>query len=295
MKVWKIAIKEKYNRITEIIRRWEEEICQNCEANVEGHYLECDSGYSCPNCDKYFSDDKILEMISKIIDKEEKHTVSLKTRVKDTPLEECYAETTREFLGVIKPIAKKWFLLGIQIGDYDGDANQLFEQKWEKKVWALSKEKNSNKCKKCGECCRRHPCSLHPGDLSKVANFLGLSVQETIHKYLIWSNDTMLDDCDYKFYLRPITIGEVKDKQNIITYIFYLSGRCIFLDETTNLCKIHPVIPKGGKMWSCYMEISDKNRKIVYTKEKAHYDWVVHPLYPIIDNNFKELEGVKAE
>jgi len=120
---------------------------------------------------------------------------------------------------------------------------------------------------------------MHPDDLPKIADFLGLSIQETINKYLIWNNNTLLENSEDKFYLRPMTKKETKDKDNI--YAFFLaSGSCIFLNEKTNLCKIHPVIPRGGKMWSCAMEINDENRKIVYIKEYAYYDWVNHPLYP---------------
>lgn len=155
------------------------------------------------------------------------------------------------------------------------------------------KTNDPSKCRKCGVCCRRHPCSLHPEDLPKIANFLGLSIQETIDKYLIWSNDTLLEDCDYKYYLRPMTKTEHKnkDEDNCIGYYLfeYSLTSCVFLDDTTNLCKIHPVIPKGGKMWSCDMEITDENRKTVYIKETAHYDWIDHPLYPKIENNFKEI------
>ena len=143
----------------------------------------------------------------------------------------------------------------------------------EKQIRKILKEKKPFECEHCGECCINAPCPLHPKDLPKIANFLGLSIKQTIDKYLIW--DFWLgENMDKFYYLAPKRKGDIK----YISEFEWISkgAPCIFLEKTTEgyTCKIHQVKPKGGKYYLCKTGMDDYPRKLAWR------DWVNYPLNP---------------
>jgi len=62
-------------------------------------------------------------------------------------------------------------------------------------------------CKKCGECCRKHPCYLEPEDLLKIAKFLNITEDDLKSSYLVWHNSFKPPDKEKygipKLYLFP--------------------------------------------------------------------------------------------
>ncbi|MHA1149788.1 MAG: YkgJ family cysteine cluster protein [Promethearchaeota archaeon] len=98
----------------------------------------------------------------------------------------------------------------------------------EKQIRKYLKEKKPFECEKCGECCINAPCPLHPNDLTKIANFFGLSIELTIDKYLIW--DYWLgENMDKFYYLAPKRRGDIRS----ITEFEWISkgAPCIFLKK----------------------------------------------------------------
>ena len=127
------------------------------------------------------------------------------------------------------------------------------------------KSKNWN-CRKCGRCCYNRPCFMHPEDLSKIATFLHLSEVDFVQKYCIWDYHTGISS----LFLTFKRVGDPED--SIVAsfgWAWDLERPCIFLDEN-NLCKIHEVKPKGGRLSSC--------SESPYTIEHTVQDWRSHPL-----------------
>lgn len=132
------------------------------------------------------------------------------------------------------------------------------------------------RCKMCGRCCKYHPCTLHPSDLEKIANYLNVSIETLIEKYLVW------DFVEYEktwFYLRPLRKNEKKCSDNTTHYLWNPYESCIFLNKINNFCIINKVKPRGSK-WFCEIPIKDEYRNLVYTKEDGVKDFLGHPLNP---------------
>lgn len=141
------------------------------------------------------------------------------------------------------------------------------------------------KCKKCGECCRKHPCYLEPDDLPKIAEFLGINEHELISKYLVWHNSFKPPDKEEygvpKLYPFPNRVDykpiRLSNGFGIAIDDFDESNSpCIFLDEN-NLCKIHLVKPIGGELQKCTDDFEDTYSEEVLEK------WQTHPNYPFLD------------
>lgn len=88
----------------------------------------------------------------------------------------------------------------------------------------------SNKCKKCGSCCKYKAGFLIDGDLEKISRCLGISEEEVKKKYL-----EEIDHFNKKF-LRP--------KSRTKPF-----GECVFLKD--NLCVIQGVKPLHCKVGNC--------------------------------------------
>ncbi len=77
------------------------------------------------------------------------------------------------------------------------------------------------KCERCGRCCTlSDPISLEPQDVERLSAILGISIRKTIRKYA--------------------TSVEVGGHQ---AWAIKKTSPCIFLDEASGLCKIHPARP----------------------------------------------------
>jgi Fe-S-cluster containining protein len=75
-------------------------------------------------------------------------------------------------------------------------------------------------CQKCGSCCY-HPSAINPKELSRAANYLGISNAEFFHKYTEMHEDSLYG-------------WKVKFKEK--------NGHCVFLEKNDKAsCMIYPV------------------------------------------------------
>jgi Fe-S-cluster containining protein len=94
-------------------------------------------------------------------------------------------------------------------------------------------------CETCKACCKRQPGPLAPGDLERIAEHLGMTVEDA--KQFFWASPGCL--------VRD-GLGETRRIGTITPR--YRKGRCVFLDENDR-CKIHPVAPFGCAYFDTHM------------------------------------------
>ena len=106
-------------------------------------------------------------------------------------------------------------------------------------------------CKRCADCCETYPCNLEPEDIEKIATYLKLSIKEFIKEYLI------IDFTErHEHYIIP---RRRSDRHNTHHYVeasydwAWSKSPCTFLRHRNgqSMCKIHNVIPRGGKEYEC--------------------------------------------
>ncbi len=77
------------------------------------------------------------------------------------------------------------------------------------------------KCEMCGKCCTlSSPISLEPQDVERLSAHLGISIRKTIRKY-----------------------ADIVEMGGHQAWAIKKTSPCIFLDESSSLCKIHPARP----------------------------------------------------
>jgi Fe-S-cluster containining protein len=89
-------------------------------------------------------------------------------------------------------------------------------------------------CKACVDCCKKQPGHLIPGDMERIAAFLGKTLNDI--KGMFWSSPgavVMDQDTGRQFRIRTITPRYDRRKK-----------RCVFLTDDDR-CSIHPVAPFG--------------------------------------------------
>jgi len=105
-----------------------------------------------------------------------------------------------------------------------------------------------NLCKKCGQCCKNHPCAPLPSEIADIASYLHISDTEFIEKYTIWDFYINEANGEYDYYL---SIKRTRDTDRLAPYMWAFSNDpCIFLTPE-NLCAIHPVKPAQAKNIYC--------------------------------------------
>ena len=103
-------------------------------------------------------------------------------------------------------------------------------------------------CKADRNLCKRQPGHLLPGQLQKIADYLGKSLKRT--KKLFWNSPGMiLENPKDKSLTRIRTITPV-----------FRKGRCIFLDKRER-CKIHPVAPFGCRYFDVHMDYEEGQKR----------------------------------
>ena len=123
-------------------------------------------------------------------------------------------------------------------------------------------------CQQCGKCCEIHPCALAPDDLSRIANFLGLTEEELFRNFLVL--DYVEDSEHGSYYVAPARNGDRAGRIVDAKWTFAESP-CIFLQDRR--CSIEQVKPKGGREFYCSL-ITNSNRNLIgYSKKKAAQDW----------------------
>jgi Fe-S-cluster containining protein len=106
-------------------------------------------------------------------------------------------------------------------------------------------------CHKCAEHCHEQPGSCAPGDVERIADFLGKSTSQITHLFRSSPGTTVLDLlAGTETTIHTIVPATVKGS----------AGRCVFLDED-NRCSIHPVAPFGCAMYDDHMNYKECDRR----------------------------------
>lgn len=117
------------------------------------------------------------------------------------------------------------------------------------------------KCDRCVRNCNERPGWFAPGEVENLAEFLGLSVEETFDKYLVldyylglnqtkyvfvpWKHPPELSEDEKKRYTEIISQHEQPGTEVRFSWPFKY-GKCVFLKD--GLCSIHPVKPLVCRM-----------------------------------------------
>lgn len=111
-------------------------------------------------------------------------------------------------------------------------------------------------CVRCGYCCYVYPCIPRPEEISEVAGYLKISVDELVAKYMV--ADT--EDCKI-FFLRWAKHGEEDITGGRIPPMrTFDRGYCILFDEQSKTCLIHPARPKEAKYVKCWQKGNGRNK-----------------------------------
>jgi Fe-S-cluster containining protein len=97
-------------------------------------------------------------------------------------------------------------------------------------------------CADCVSCCKRQPGPLIPGDLERIAAYLGETVDEA-KRHFVASGGAVVKNIATGTLTR---IGSITPDS--------LDGRCVFLDQNDR-CKIHEVAPAGCAYFDTHMNI----------------------------------------
>lgn len=119
-----------------------------------------------------------------------------------------------------------------------------------------AEDTGATSCQRSGYCCWKRPCDLYPGDVERLAAFLGLSVEETFKRYLI------VDEWDDKLHLLPRRGQQVGGRYLTSLETFDIDTPCVFLDTSEgadNACKVHAAKPTGGAHWHCAMSAAERD------------------------------------
>ncbi len=108
-------------------------------------------------------------------------------------------------------------------------------------------------CTECVACCKQQPGFLIPGDIQRIAEFLGAPVQE-----FLWASPgaKAMDTRTGRVFSIPTITPRMKD------------GRCAFLDENDR-CKIHPVAPFGCAYADTHMSLEHGQRISVWAMREV--------------------------
>lgn len=99
--------------------------------------------------------------------------------------------------------------------------------------------KESCRCSYCQKACEHKPGWFMPGEAEKVADFLGMSLQDLFkQKLMVDWYEGLLGPLNPGFVLSPAVVGEEPG----VEFPAQPTGRCVFLTEDKR-CSIHPVKP----------------------------------------------------
>lgn len=119
-------------------------------------------------------------------------------------------------------------------------------------------------CERCSRFCRFMPGVLASGDVELIAAHLGITTAEMNGKLLASPGAVMMNR-QTRAATRVHTL--VPDRTP--------EGACVFLDQATGLCTIHPVAPFGCAYMDDHMPAQECNRRSVELHVGIHND----PLY----------------
>ena len=100
-------------------------------------------------------------------------------------------------------------------------------------------------CRDCTACCSRQPGSLAPGDLERIAAFLGKPVRAVLARFWASPGALVLNTTTG----RTFRIGTITPRMK--------DGHCVFLDTLAHRCTIHPVAPFGCSHFDTHMSAEE--------------------------------------
>jgi len=107
-------------------------------------------------------------------------------------------------------------------------------------------------CVKCVQCCKRQPGPLVPGDLERIAEFRGETLDEA--KKNFWASPGALVKDMMGTVGRVGTITPKYDRRK---------KRCVFLDDNDR-CTIHPVAPAGCGLFDVHMPVAEAHERSLW-------------------------------
>lgn len=99
-------------------------------------------------------------------------------------------------------------------------------------------------CKECVDCCKRQPGPLIPGDFEKIAEYLGVTLEELKAHFVASPGAQVMNSATGRIW----RIGSITPKM--------IRGRCVFLDEDDR-CRIHAVAPAGCAFFDTHMGLRE--------------------------------------
>jgi Fe-S-cluster containining protein len=108
-------------------------------------------------------------------------------------------------------------------------------------------------CSTCVGCCKRQPGPLIPGDLERIAEFRGESVEEASKNF--WASPGCLVKDGEGRTKRIGTITPKYDRKK---------KRCVFLDDNDR-CTIHSVAPFGCSHFDTHLSMQEAHERSVWT------------------------------
>lgn len=109
-------------------------------------------------------------------------------------------------------------------------------------------ERTTCGCAECIEPCRRQPGPLAPGDLERIAAFLGRTLRDIAGSF--WASPGAIVRDARTQAVR--TIGTITPRRR--------AGRCVFL-SSDNRCRIHPVAPFGCAYFDMHQSPEEGQRR----------------------------------
>ncbi len=136
-------------------------------------------------------------------------------------------------------------------------------------------------CKACQEFCKTIPGMLTYEDLIEIQKYLQCSLVR-LNSKLRSSQGALLGN--------PITgetyrIGTIVPAQKP-------NGTCVWWDEQTGLCEIHPVAPYGCRVFDAHMSKEDGDTKVIFGLQKIQR---LSILYNIRRNQLQKIGSTPEE
>lgn len=103
-------------------------------------------------------------------------------------------------------------------------------------------------CKECTDCCKRQPGPLAPGDLERIAEHLGETLEEAKAHFWASPGATVVAVASRRIF----QIGSITPRLE--------HGRCVFLDDEDR-CKVHAVAPAGCAYFDTHMGSEEAQRR----------------------------------